>query len=122
MKLKHTVSMVFVMFILAGAGYAYNTLVYTEQGGAKTVVASGGEIEIQSGGTLDVQSGATFSGDLAGVVTLTTVTNATIPTFSAATHNGTLYFCSDCGAGAPALVVGNGSTWALTNGTEISTE
>jgi hypothetical protein len=38
--------------------------VYTEQGCAKFVVASGGEIEIQSGGTFDLQSGATvdFSG------------------------------------------------------------
>jgi hypothetical protein len=38
---------------------SYNCDVYTEQGCAKFVVASGGEIEIQSGGTLDVQSGST---------------------------------------------------------------
>jgi len=39
----------------------YDTLVYTEAGGSKLVVADGGEIEIQSGGTLDVLSGATFN-------------------------------------------------------------
>lgn len=38
---------------------SYNTSIYFEQGGAKQVVGSGGEIEIQSGATLDVQSGAT---------------------------------------------------------------
>lgn len=40
--------------------------VYMEQGCAKMVVASGGEIEVQSGGTLDIQSGATtdFSGGM----------------------------------------------------------
>jgi hypothetical protein len=43
---------------------SYSCNVYTEQGCAKFVVASGGEIEIQSGGTFDLQSGATvdFSG------------------------------------------------------------
>lgn len=39
----------------------YNCSVYTEQGCAKFVVASGGEIEVQSGGTVDVQAGATFN-------------------------------------------------------------
>lgn len=41
---------------------SYNTLVYTEQGGAKQVVASGGEVEVQSGGILDAQSGAIVTG------------------------------------------------------------
>lgn len=45
---------------------AYQCDVYTEQGCAKFVIASGGEIEIQSGGTFDLQSGATtdFSGGM----------------------------------------------------------
>jgi len=53
-----------VIAVLAGCSYA--TLVYTEQGGAKMVVASGGELEMQSGATLDVQSGvtSTFGGDV----------------------------------------------------------
>lgn len=38
---------------------SYQCTVYTEQGCAKFVVASGGEIEIQSGGTFDLQAGAT---------------------------------------------------------------
>lgn len=42
-------------------GSSYNTAIYTEQGGAKQVVATGGEIQIESGATLDVQSGATFN-------------------------------------------------------------
>jgi hypothetical protein len=43
---------------------AYQTNVYTTDGGDKMVVASGGEVEVQSGGTLDIQAGATtdFSG------------------------------------------------------------
>ena len=39
-----------------------NTKVYTEPGGAKKVVASGGEIEIQSGGLFDAQSGSIITG------------------------------------------------------------
>jgi hypothetical protein len=39
----------------------YGTDVYMEQGGAKLVVGSGGEVEFQSGATVDVQSGATFT-------------------------------------------------------------
>ena len=58
---------------------SYNTLVYTEQGGAKLIVESGGEIEVQSGATLDVQSGATtdFSGgiDMDGAI-ITNIGNA----------------------------------------------
>jgi len=46
----------------------YNTLVYTEQGGAKLVVESGGELEVQSGGTIDIQSGATV--DMSGGIDL----------------------------------------------------
>jgi hypothetical protein len=51
-----------VVFLAVGiAGAQYNAKVYIEQGAAKMVVASGGEIEVRSGGTLDVQSGATLS-------------------------------------------------------------
>lgn len=39
---------------------SYACSVYTEQGCAKQVIASGGELEVQSGGVLDVQDGATF--------------------------------------------------------------
>lgn len=48
-------------FLGGVAGAQYNAKVYIEQGAAKLVVASGGEIEVQSGATLDVQSGATTS-------------------------------------------------------------
>jgi hypothetical protein len=46
----------------AGGTELYTTGVYTEQGGDKFVVASGGELEVRSGGTLDLQSGATVDG------------------------------------------------------------
>jgi hypothetical protein len=52
---------------------APNVLVYLEQGGAKQVVLSGGEVEVRSGGTLDVQSGATFT--QAGTITQTGAVN-----------------------------------------------
>jgi len=44
---------------------SYQPKVYREQGGDKTVVATGGEIEVQSGATLDLQSGAVVIGNLA---------------------------------------------------------
>jgi hypothetical protein len=43
---------------------SYQPKVYREQGGDKTVVASGGEIEIQSGATLDLQAGAVVTNNL----------------------------------------------------------
>jgi hypothetical protein len=49
--------------------------IYTEQGGAKEVVASGGEIEVQSGATLDCQSGCTTT--LAGTNTISGATSLT---------------------------------------------
>ena len=72
----------------------YQCDVYTEQGCAKYVVASGGELEVRSGGILDVQSGATLTldsvtvsgpltfGSAASVVTGTTIAHglATTPT------------------------------------------
>ena len=36
---------------------SYNTLVYTEQGGARQVVASGGALDVESGGEIDIESG-----------------------------------------------------------------
>jgi hypothetical protein len=59
-----------IVAVLAVPGEApeartYGTDVYMEQGGAKMVVADGGEIQIESGGELDIQSGATTSWDVA---------------------------------------------------------
>jgi len=92
------------------------TLVYLEQGGAKQVIASGGEIEVQSGATLDIQSGATLNlhgsamsstelGFIDGVTAgtaaaskavvldaskgIATITSATITTLTAPTVNAT---------------------------------
>lgn len=62
-----------VLMIVCALAYAQNTLVYLEQGGAKQVVLSGGEVEIRSGGTIDVQSGATFT--QAGTITQTGAVN-----------------------------------------------
>lgn len=52
---------------------SYNTLVYTEQGGARQVVASGGALDVESGGEIDIESGGALK--LAGTQTAaTTVT------------------------------------------------
>jgi len=53
----------------------YNTKIYTEQGGAKKVITSGGEMELLSGAILDIQAGAVFTNAAAltqsGVLTQT---------------------------------------------------
>jgi hypothetical protein len=59
------------LMIVCALAYAQNTLVYLEQGGAKQVVLSGGEIEVRSGGTLDIQSGATLTAGSISRATLT---------------------------------------------------
>lgn len=73
---------------------AANVPIYFEQGGAKQVVGSGGELEVQSGATLDIQAGvaethandATFTGevDFSGA----TLTGVSTSTLSSLTVNG----------------------------------
>lgn len=81
---------------------SYNVLNYTEQGGARRVVASGGSLDVESGGELDIESGASLK--LAGTAITATAAeinaaadvsaNAAIAangdtlTVSAATHAG----------------------------------
>lgn len=78
---------------------SYSTSVYTEQGGAKMVVASGGEIEIQSGGTLDIQSGASsgFGGNL--------LVTGTLDVDGAVTLNSTLDVDGNISSGTGAVTV-----------------
>ena len=58
---KKLFGIVGAVLLVCAVAFAQNTLVYLEQGGAKQVVLSGGEIEVRSGGTIDVQSGATWT-------------------------------------------------------------
>lgn len=70
---------VLVIGIMAAAPAAlfaqYNTPIYTEQGGAKRVFATGAELELQSGSILDIQAGTMFTNAAAiaqsGVLTQT---------------------------------------------------
>jgi hypothetical protein len=59
MKRRYAVLALVALAIAGVAGAQYTTKVYIEQGAAKLVVTSGGEIEVRSGGVLDIQSGAT---------------------------------------------------------------
>jgi len=57
MKLRNILIIAAVVLLLGGASvWAYETLIYTEQGGAKMVIASGGEMEFQAGSVFDMQS------------------------------------------------------------------
>ena len=57
MKLRNILIIAAVVLLLGGASvWAYETLIYTEQGGAKMVIASGGEVEFQAGSVFDMQS------------------------------------------------------------------
>lgn len=60
--------------LLLGAGFAgaqiYNTLNYTENGGARTVI--GGSLDVVSGGDLDIESGASLK--MAGTTVAPTAT------------------------------------------------
>jgi hypothetical protein len=55
------IALALVAVLVASAGAQYNTKVYTKQGGAEMVVASGGTITVQSGGTLAVAAGASVT-------------------------------------------------------------
>lgn len=61
MKTKWIVAFILGLLALLPLGYAgYATAIYMEQGGAKQVVSSGGEVQFESGSTLDVQAGTVF--------------------------------------------------------------
>ena len=94
------VTLAALSFLGGVAGAQYNAKVYIEQGAAKMVVASGGEIEVRSGGTLDVQSGATTTlnltaGDIgtadlaSGAVTGVKLGSGIFDVYSAAGQNET---------------------------------
>lgn len=82
---------------------SYNTPIYTEQGGAKQVVGSGGELELQSGSTLDMQSGATFTKPL----------NLRFPLFSARNVAGTAIAASAATATDFVAALNNNNSPAL---------
>lgn len=89
---------------------SYNCDVYTEQGCAKYVIASGGELEVQSGGTLDVQSGATanLNASLSTTGTLTAnalVVTTTMDASGAATLNSTLDVDGNISSGTGAITM-----------------
>lgn len=67
--------------------------------------------------TLTVETKLVNQGDMQ----LKTITNATLRgasyVYAPGSDNGTMFFCSDCAAGKPGLVYGNGTSWAVSNGT-----
>lgn len=72
---------------------SYSCAVYTEQGCAKLVVASGGEVEVQSGGTLDIQSGSTLDiAENAIEPDDVAVMHDTVILCGQADENGTIYY------------------------------
>lgn len=93
---------------------AQSTACYREQGGAKWVCETGGEMEFQTGATLDVQSGATLNVDgtlssAAGTFTVTdalavtgllypSFTNETITNGETVTPTYTVYALDSAGA------------------------
>ena len=46
--------------VASGTAFAQNVPVYTEQGGARRVIGSGGSLDIASGGEIDIESGGTW--------------------------------------------------------------
>lgn len=63
------------LLLASGIAFAQQVPIYTEQGGAKMVIGSGGELEFQSGSTLDLQAGVGVTAP-AEVVTATNVITA----------------------------------------------
>lgn len=78
---------VFIVGLMGIVAYTSpNVKVYMEQGGAKQVISSGGQvevldggsIEVQSGGTLDLQAGSTLSGAASAALGAVTATSAAV--------------------------------------------
>ena len=71
------------------ADTSYQPKVYTEQGGDRKVIASGGSLDVESGGELDIESGGAFK--LAGTQVYPTVTAEVLFTEAGAgTYTGTI--------------------------------
>ena len=49
-----------IAVLIAGAVIAQNVNVYTEQGGDRMVVGSGGSLDVASGGEIDIESGGSL--------------------------------------------------------------
>lgn len=77
----------------------YETLVYSQQGAARKVVASGGSLDVESGGEIDIESGGSLK--LAGTAIAAT----------AAEINGA------CDISAGAAIAANGDTLTVTAAT-----
>lgn len=59
-----------VALFLTSAAYAQNTKVYLQQGGAKQVILSGGELEVRTGGLIDMQAGSTLTVNAAATLNI----------------------------------------------------
>jgi len=98
MKRILTISMLGAI-CLAVLGAGYTTLIYTEQGGAKRVFASGAELELQDGATIDIQTPLLFTPRSTG----------------GATTEGLVYYDSDSdtlnyySSGASLVALGSGT-------------
>lgn len=79
--MKKILFLVLTLTTLASFASAQNTLIYKEQGGAKEVVLSGGEIEVRSGGLIDMQAGSTLTvanAAVIGIISTPTFSNLTV--------------------------------------------
>lgn len=68
---------ILLLVTMAGFASAQNTKIYKEQGGAKEVILSGGELEVRTGGLIELQQGSTLT-----VQSGATINIPTAPTFS----------------------------------------
>ena len=125
----YAIAAIMAFGLTAAAGY--QTLIYTEQGGAKQVVASGGEVEVQSGGVLDTQAGATVNllGRTMAVVQYNSDPNSTTTTVAITGLDATdLVFASMSKANSAYLksaAAGSGVatlTWSADPGTTVTVD
>lgn len=118
--MKKILSVFVLVAVMAGAAQAYNAKVYTEQGGAKQVVKSGGEIEVRSGGTVDLQAGSTLNianAAVIGVISTPTFSNVSV---TYGVDAATIVASGAMTAASIAATAHTGATIALTGAADIN--
>jgi hypothetical protein len=118
--MKNILSAVLLTALFTGPLMAQNTKVYIEQGGAKQVIKSGGEIEVRSGGLIDMQAGSTLTINQAAQLNISASPTFTDLSVTYGVGAATGVFSGALSAASVAAPAHTGATLALTGAADIN--
>lgn len=118
--MKNILSTIALLIFTVSFASAYNTKVYMQQGGAKQVVLSGGEIEVRTGGLIDMQAGSTLTVNEAATINITDAPTFSDITVTYGVDAATVVASGAITAASIAASAHTGATLALTGAADIN--